>query len=577
MNIPIPETYNLTSRILPSKGPCVSGPYTEVKQCGLKDSKILVAVKSYKSMLDDPSDVHSEKIHPELQLLSSRLPPHDNVVQFLGFRKDKLFHSLVMPWMADGTLTSFVRTHGAALEIYAKTNLLHDISSGLEHLHLNFVIHGNLESDNILITERHSACISGFRQSVRLSSRDAACPQSQMPPKPAIQFAGPEWFARSDDSISQNLPKTLFKSDTYSLGCVMLYVFTTCMPWDDATSVEISNQLRKGVTPSRPKSVNDEQWVLIKQCLSLPSARPSTSHVLKKIKDYLVSIGTPDLTGQIEKGDNHPVDGGYGSVYESIWNRKTGGRVKVAVKVMRIQGDLRIDEVKKNLSRELAAWRRLSHANIVSLLGTARGFGPLQGLVSLWMKNGSLHVYLGIKKDVPLSKRRLWVKDIAKGLKYLHEHPIVHGDLTSSNVLIDDDEKAVLTDFGLSIILGGFTNLSVTYTDARTGSPGWAAPELFPDPPCSKGPNPSSQSDVYSFACLMYMIFTGFHLWNMTGIHAEWNTISRVRTGERPTNPGTIDSQYWNLIEQCWAQSPSSRPKISDVLLRLGNITSVQT
>jgi hypothetical protein len=103
------------------------------------------------------------------------------------------------------------------------------------------------------------------------------------------------------------------------------------MPWDDATSVEISNQLRKRVTPSQPKGsiVNDEQWTLIEPCLLLPPARPSTSHVLKKIKDYLVSIGTPDLTGQIEKGDNHPVDGGYGSVYESIWNRKTGGRVKV--------------------------------------------------------------------------------------------------------------------------------------------------------------------------------------------------------------------------------------------------------
>jgi hypothetical protein len=78
--------------------------------------------------------------------------------------------------------------------------------------------------DNVLITERHRACISGFRQSVRLPSRDAACPQSQMPPKPAIQFAGPEWFVRRDDAISQNLPKTLFKSDTYSLGCVMFYV-----------------------------------------------------------------------------------------------------------------------------------------------------------------------------------------------------------------------------------------------------------------------------------------------------------------------------------------------------------------
>ncbi|KAG1769000.1 kinase-like domain-containing protein [Suillus occidentalis] len=576
MNIPIPETYNLTSRILPSKGPCVSGPYTEVKKCGLKDSDKLVAVKSYKSMLDDPSD----KIHPELWLLSSRLPPHDNVVQFLGFRKDKLFHSLVMPWMADGTLTSFIRTHGPALEISAKTTLLHDISSGLEYLHFNFVIHGNLESDNILITERHSACISGFRQSVRLSSRDAACPQSQMPPKPAIQFAGPEWFARSDDAIFQNLPKTLFKSDIYSLGCVMFYVFATRKPWDGIPSVEISNQLLKRVTPSRPNGsiVNDKQWALIKPCLLLlPQDRPVISSVLKKIKDYLVFIGTPDLTGQIEKGDKLPISGGYGSVYESIWNRRTGGRVKVAVKVMRIQGDLRIDEVKKNLKRELAAWRRLSHMNIVLLLGTTTGFGPLEGMVSPWMKNGSLHVFLGTKKDVPLSKRRRWVKDIAEGLKYLHEHPIVHGDLTSSNVLIDDGEKAVLTDFGLSVILGGFTNLSVTYTDAKTGSPGWAAPELFPDAPCSKGPSPSPQSDVYSFACLMHMIFTGFHLWNITGIHAEWNTITRVRTGERPTNPGTIDTQYWNLIEECWAQSPSSRPKISDVLLRLGNMTSVQT
>lgn len=569
MNTAISETYNLTGRILPPKGLCISGRYTEVKQCGLKDSKKLVAVKSYKSMLDDPSEVRSEKIHPELQLLSSRLPPHHNVVQFLGFKKDKLFHSLVMPWMADGTLTSFISTHGAALETHTKTNLLHDISSGLEHLHLNFVVHGNLESDNVLITERHGACLSGFRQSVRLSSRDAACPHSQMPAKPAIQFAGPEWFVRRDDTIFQHLPKTLFKSDTYSLGCIMFFVFTIRMPWHDATSVEISDQLRKPMTPSRPKGsiADDKQWALIEPCLSLlPKDRPSTSDVLKKIKDYLVSIGTPDLTGQIEKGDNHPVSGGYGSVHEAIWIRKTGGRVKVAVKVVHIQGSLQIDEVKKNLKRELAAWRRLSHTNIILLLGTTTGFGHLEGMVSPWMKNGSLLVYLGDRNDVPLSKRLHWVKDIAEGLKYLHKHPVAHGDLTPSNVLIDDDERAVLTDFGLSVILGGFTNLSVTYSDAKIGAQAWAAPELFFDPPDGKGPNPSPPSDVYSFACIMYLIFTGSHLWNITGFNAEWRIVRRVRDGDRPSNPGTIDTRYWSLIEQCWAQLPNSRPKISDVL-----------
>lgn len=105
------------------------------------------------------------------------------------------------------------------------------------------------------------------------------------------------------------------------------------MPWHDATSVEISNQLRKRVTPSRPKGsiVDDKQWALIEPCLSLrPQKRPFILDVLNKIKDYLVSIGTPDLTGQIEKQGHDPVNrGGYGLIYEAIWKRKTGGQVKV--------------------------------------------------------------------------------------------------------------------------------------------------------------------------------------------------------------------------------------------------------
>lgn len=558
----------------------MSGPYTEVNQCNLRDSGKLVAVKSYKFMSGDSRENHSEKIHPELQLLSSSFLHHVNIVPFLGFKKDKPFHSLVMPWMPDGTLTSFIRTHKAVLETAAKATLLHDISSGLKYLHLHFVVHGNLESDNVLITERHSACISGFRQSVRLPSRDATCPQSQMPPKPAIQFAGPEWFVPKDDPISQHLPKTLFKSDTYSFGCIMFYVFTIRMPWHDATSVEISNQLRKRVTPSRPRGsiVDDKQWALIEPCLSLlPQKRLSILDVLKTIKEYLVSIGTPDLTGQIEQRGSYPVgSGGYASVFEAIWKRKTGGRVEVAVKVMRVQAPL-IDEVKKILKRELAAWRRLSHTNIVSLLGTTTGFGHLEGMVSPWMKNGSLYVYLGKRNDVPLSKRLLWMDDIAEGLKYLHKHPVVHGDLTPFNVLIDDDERAVLTDFGLSIILGGFTELSATYNDVKIGTLGWAAPELIPDSPDSRGQNSTLPSDVYSFACLMYLIFTGSHLWNMTTPNAGMNIMLRVRKGERPPRPDAIsDTRHWSLIEECWHQKPSSRPEISHVLLRLRNITPVQ-
>jgi serine/threonine protein kinase len=104
------------------------------------------------------------------------------------------------------------------------------------------------------------------------------------------------------------------------------------MPWYDETSIGISDKLRQCVTPSRPKdSMVDDQWALIEPCLCLlPQKRPSASHLLKIIKDYLVSVGPCDPSGQIKRQKDYPTNhGGYGSVYEGIWSRKTGGAVKV--------------------------------------------------------------------------------------------------------------------------------------------------------------------------------------------------------------------------------------------------------
>jgi serine/threonine protein kinase len=103
------------------------------------------------------------------------------------------------------------------------------------------------------------------------------------------------------------------------------------MPWYDETSMDISDKLRQCVTPSRPKdSMVDDQWALIEPCLRLsPQKRPSASDLLKSIKDYLVSVGPCDLSGQIKVENKYPIHGGYASVYEGIWSRKTGGKVKV--------------------------------------------------------------------------------------------------------------------------------------------------------------------------------------------------------------------------------------------------------
>jgi len=218
------------------------------------------------------------------------------------------------------------------------------------------------------------------------------------------------------------------------------------------------------------------------------------------------------------------------------------------------------------LKRELAAWRRLSHRNIVSLLGITTDTDGIKGMVSLWMENGSLEKYM-TAKGLPSSQQLPLVKDIAGGLKYLHEHPIIHGDLTPSNVLINHEGRAMLTDFGLSVILGGFTNLSCAYPDAKVGAPAWVAPELVN---LDGFLRPSKQSDVYSFAYLMYLIFSGCHPWLVQGRQAGMIILMHVvKDGKRPDNPGNIDARYWKLIEQCWAQVPDSRPTIGDVLQQL--------
>jgi hypothetical protein len=71
-----------------------------------------------------------------------------------------------------------------------------------------------------------------------------------------------------------------------------------------------------------------------------------------------------------------------------------------------------VDIGSQNLRKELAAWRRLSHPNILSLLGTTTGMCPggIKAMVSLWMENGSLDQYMKAKSGVLTpSQRLLWV------------------------------------------------------------------------------------------------------------------------------------------------------------------------
>ncbi|KAF9231202.1 kinase-like domain-containing protein, partial [Melanogaster broomeanus] len=159
----------------------------------------------------------------------------------------------------------------------------------------------------------------------------------------------------------------------------------------------------------------------------------------------------------------------------------------------------------QKLCRELKIWGRLRHQNIVPLLGVVSGFGPLSSMVCPWIANGSLTSYLKRWDErLDISHRLALLQDIAAALRYLHSQSVVHGDLHSDNVLIGQGGRALLTDFGLSLVVQEFLGTSYLQSSVQ-GCMRYAAPELFT--PLFNGIDtlvyPTEPSDVYSFGGVM--------------------------------------------------------------------------
>ncbi|KAG2143975.1 kinase-like domain-containing protein [Suillus cothurnatus] len=127
--------------------------------------------------------------------------------------------------------------------------------------------------------------------------------------------------------------------------------------------------------------------------------------------------------------------GAHGDVWKCYMSTQSDTR-PVAVKSIRVlsETDMKIlRSITRRVRREAYVWIQLFHDNILPLEGVtvAEEFGPLPALVSPWMENRALDDYL--KREVGLSwERKLsMVREVAAGLKYLHDKDIVHGDLTS--------------------------------------------------------------------------------------------------------------------------------------------------
>ncbi|KIJ09637.1 hypothetical protein PAXINDRAFT_17270 [Paxillus involutus ATCC 200175] len=287
--------------------------------------------------------------------------------------------------------------------------------------------------------------------------------------------------------------------------------------------------------------------------------------------DGLVEGRYKDLTAVVKRREQYASrSGGFGDIWEcDLMTGET--QRKVAVKAVRAQrtDTPNLATQEKKLRRELNVWARLQDKNVVELLGVVFGFGVLPSIVCPWFSNGSLSSYLPKHEAMDLSVRQGLLLNIASGLRYLHSRGVVHGDLHSGNVLVDEKGRACLTDFGLSMIIQDFPGTSYLKSGV-CGAIRYADPELVRQVHVDrKVVHPTNPSDVYSFGGLMLYVLTGQQPYE--GI-TEFVLCTTILRGDRPLLPvddGGISSQHKSLIQRCWSLEETTRPSAEAIVTSL--------
>ncbi|MED6218828.1 hypothetical protein PIB30_030145 [Stylosanthes scabra] len=293
--------------------------------------------------------------------------------------------------------------------------------------------------------------------------------------------------------------------------------------------------------------------------------------------------------------------GRFGQVYKGVLLDNT----RVAVKVL---DTATAADISWSFKRECQIIRKIRHRNLIKIITICSKPG-FKALVLPLMPNGSLERHLypshGLSQRLDVVQLVRICSDVAEGMSYLHHYSpvkIAHCDLKPSNILLDEDMTALVTDFGIAKLVKGDDTSSTSYSAASfsstqgllCGSLGYIAPEY------GMGKHASTQGDVYSFGVVLLEIVAGRRPTDVlihegSSLH-EW--VKRQYTNQEklgklveealqryssclPSHHNRIRKDViLELVELgliCTQQNPSTRPTMMDVAQELGRLKDYLT
>jgi len=261
----------------------------------------------------------------------------------------------------------------------------------------------------------------------------------------------------------------------------------------------------------------------------------------------------------------------YAGLYESH---------KVAIKKHTLdQGGLDAKAI-SDLELEVGKMTAVNHPCIVRCFGMLE---PTAGIVLELVEGGAVfeiihghkgETYSQYSARLPWSKRLPFLLDTLYGLRAIHGAGIIHGDFKTLNLLVTHEGRVKVADFGLSKVLG--TMSIVPGTKTISGTPQYMAPEVMQSKP------QGLRVDMYSVGVVMWEMMTGVIPWKgMDYVQIIQRVTHPINETQRPP-PGrpAIEDQYRKqapsgfiqLLEDCWAQDPNTRPTADQCVEQLEEI-----
>lgn len=206
-------------------------------------------------------------------------------------------------------------------------------------------------------------------------------------------------------------------------------------------------------------------------------------------------------------------------------------------------------EMRERFRREAESAAQLVHPHICRILDFGIA-GDHVFIVMPYLPKGTLSDRIEGNRSLPPEQTAAITAQVAVALDYAHRHGLIHRDIKPDNILFDEDENAIVTDFGIAT---GHFRSRMTGTGNVMGTPHYMSPEQ------ARGKILDGRSDLYALGVVMYETLLGFPPFD----GADTYSISYKHVTETAVSPDQVDSripiQLAAIVMKCLEKDPVDR------------------